>query len=250
MTARVLLLSALALGGWTLARQAAAPPVPAPPVELGTLHFTAAWRLLPAGTASLIWSEAGGKRHLRFAADASRLVNLFYPVHDVMDSDYDPATFCTQSVINQTLEGRRHRFTRIDFQPSQHQFVLDESDPSRPNTPPKHEVQPLPGCVVDLLTALDYLRAQRLQVGDAYRFLVNEGGKTSEVEAAVDLRETVATPAGRFSTVRVRPKLVGGDEGSHLGQLWLWFSDDARHVPVQIQSHAAWGTLTAQLTNQ
>lgn len=247
MTARPWLAAILAVGGWAAARQAAAPPPP-PPL-LGTLHYAASWRLLPAGTASLAWSESSGQRHVRFTADASRLVNLFYPVHDVMDSDYDPATFCTQTVVNHTLEGRRRRLTRIDYQPVRHQFVLDESDPGRPDAPPKHEVQPLPGCVVDLLTALDYMRAQRLQVGDVYRFQVNEGGKTSDVQAAVDLRETVATPAGRFSAVRVRPKLVGGDEGSHLGQLWIWFSDDSRHVPVQIQSHASWGTLTAQLTN-
>lgn len=247
MVARWSLAGLLLLAGWGAPRQAAAPPPP--PSLPGTLHYTAEWRLLPAGTASLSWSAEGGLRQVSFTADASRLVNLFYPVHDVLRSSYDPATFCTQSVVNQTIEGRRHRLTRITYQPAAHQFTLDETDPTRPADPPKHEIQPLPGCVVDLLTALDYLRAQRLAVGDTYRFRVNEGGRTSDVQAAVDLRETVATPAGRFSAVRVRPTLVGGDQGSHLGQLWVWFSDDARHLPVQIQSHAAWGTLTAQLTN-
>ncbi|HET9784325.1 MAG TPA: hypothetical protein VFP94_05115, partial [Terriglobales bacterium] len=60
MTARLWLAVLLVAGGGAAVRQAAAPPAPAPPVPLGTLHFTAAWRLLPAGTASLTWSESSG----------------------------------------------------------------------------------------------------------------------------------------------------------------------------------------------
>ncbi len=176
------------------------------------------------------------------------MVDLFYPVHDVMESTYDPATFCTSSVVNDTVEGRLHRLTKIQFQPEQHRLILDETDPGFTSSPPKHEVKPIPGCVADLLTALDYMRAQPLHVGDSYSFRVNEGGDTSDVRCTVDLRETITTPAGRFATVRVHPTIIAGGS-KKLGELWVWFSDDARHLPVQIQTHAFWGTLTAQLTN-
>ncbi|MGH9487454.1 MAG: DUF3108 domain-containing protein [Terriglobales bacterium] len=219
------------------------PPLPA------TLHYVAHWRLLPAGSASLSWSQKGALRQVQFTANTSQLVDLFYPVHDLMQSDYDPATFCTSQVVNNTLEGRRHRLTTITYQPDQHRFILDETNESAHPPTHKHQVKSIPGCVADLLTALDYMRAQPLHVGDSYSFRVNEGGKTSDVRCAVDLRETITTPAGRFSAVRVHPTLIGGGD-KKLGELWVWFSDDARHLPVEFQAHAFWGTLTAQLTNQ
>lgn len=240
----IALLSLMLLVVLTPLTPQAAPPPPLPP----PLHYVAHWRLLPAGTATLSWSQAGDLRQIHFTADASNLVDLFYPVHDVMVSSYDPATFCTSSAVNNTIEGRRHRLTRISYQPQQHQLVLDETDPGGASAAAKHEVKPIPGCVADLLTALDYIRAQPLRVGDNYSFRVNEGGKTSDVRCSVDLRETITTAAGRFATVRVHPTLIGGGD-RQLGELWVWFSDDARHLPVQIQTHAFWGTLTAQLTN-
>lgn len=239
------LLSLLLLAGLGAPPQASSPPPPPLPAPL---HYVAHWRLLPAGTATLSWSQAGDLRQIHFTADASSLVDLFYPVHDVMVSTYDPATFCTSSAVNNTIEGRRHRLTRITYQPQQHQFVLDETDPGGPSTSAKHEVNPIPGCVADVLTALDYIRAQPLHVGDSYSLRVNEGGKTSDVRCSVDLRETITTAAGRFVTVRVHPTLIGGGD-RQLGELWVWLTDDARHLPVQIQTHAFWGTLTAQLTN-
>ncbi|MGH9467585.1 MAG: DUF3108 domain-containing protein [Terriglobales bacterium] len=231
-----------------------APVVPVAPVAANTaapapltLHYVAHWRLLPAGTASLAWTNVDGARQITFTANGSELVNLFYPVHDVMVTRYDPATFCTASANNDTTEGRRHRLTHIEYEPQQHRLILDETNPSVSPPARKHEVKPIPGCVADLLTALDYMRAQPLHVGDHYSFRVNEGGATSDIRCTVDLRETIATPAGRFSAVRVHPTLISGGGGKKFGQLWVWFSDDARHLPVEIQAHAFWGTLTAQL---
>lgn len=238
------LLGLLLAGVWGGVAQTPEPP--APPLA-GTLHYVAHWRLLPAGTASLSWTEQGGQRQIHFTANGSELVDLFYPVHDNMVSNYDPATFCTTSAVNNTLEGRRHRLTDIQYEPEQHRLILDETNPAAHPPAHKHDVKPIPGCVADMLTALDYIRAQRLHVGDSYSFRVNEGGKTSDVRCVVDLHETISTPAGRFSAVRVRPELMSGGD-KKLGQLWVWFSDDARHLPVEIQTRAFWGTLTAQLT--
>lgn len=245
MVALRVLLGLLLAGVFGGVAQTPAPPAGPLP---GTLHYVAHWRLLPAGKASLSWTVQGGQRQIHFTANGSELVNLFYPVHDRMVSSYDPATFCTASAVNNTLEGRRHRLTDIQYEPQQHQLILDETNPAAYPPTHKHEVKPIPGCVADLLTALDYIRAQPLQVGDSYSFRVNEGGKTSDVRCVVDLHETISTPAGRFPAVRVRPELISGGD-KKLGQLWVWFSDDARHLPVEIQSHAFWGTLTAQLTD-
>ena len=225
------------------------PAAQAPP-PLPVLHYEAHWRLLPAGTASLSWSTTPtGERRIHFTADSSKLVSLFYPVRDRMESTYDPQSLCTSSVENQTVEGSRRRQTRIDFKPSQGEMVLNELDTAHQPPLAKHEVKPIPGCVLDLFSALDYTRGQRLRVGDVYHFPVNEGGGTSEVRVKVDLKETVTTPAGTFTTVRVEPEVYASPIFHRPGHMWVWFSDDARHLPVQIKATVRWGTILVQLVN-
>lgn len=232
------LLAALALLGAQIA------PAPAPP-PMGDLHFVAHWRLLEVGTATLASSDAGGLRQLQFSADSNGVVNLFYPVRDRLNSSVRSGPFCTVSADNETSEGRRHRKTQINFFPDQRRLVLDETDLAAKPPIRKHEVKPIPGCVLDLLGALEFLRAQPLHLGDRYALQVNQGGLTRDVQVEVDLHETVATPAGRFSTVRATPTAL--EPLGHPGQLWIWFSDDARHLPVQIEAKVSWGTLLAQL---
>lgn len=224
------------------------PAVPPPPAP-GTLHYIAHWRLLPAATAALTWSQDGADRRIAFTADSSRLVSLFFPIHDRMVSTYDPASFCTTAMDNDTIEGRRQRQTQVRFDPGLHQLVLDEVDPSHQPPIAKHEVKSIPGCVLDLLSALDYVRAQPLRVGDVYNFPVNEGGATTEVRLTVELKETVTTPAGTFTAVRAEPTLFGNSVFQRRGKMWVWFSDDPRHLPVQVETKVSWGTVIAQLTN-
>lgn len=206
------------------------------------------WRLLPAGTASLSWGRLGSETQVRFEAEANSIISLIYPVDDHMQTLYDGAHWCTTSANNRTHEGRRKRETQIRYDAAAHQLTLRETDEAQ--TPPqtKEEVKPIPGCVLDILGALDYVRAQALRVGDVYTFPVNEGGGTATVKLSVDLRETVHTPAGSFSAVRTQPTLTGGPVLQHKGKLWVWFSDDARHLPVQIEATVSWGTIVAQLS--
>jgi Protein of unknown function (DUF3108) len=221
--------------------QAAPPPLPGP------LHFVAHWQVIPAGAATMAWSRAGGQIKISFTADSNDLVSLFYPVHDRMATAYAPASYCAARADNHVVEGRRQRHTVIQYEPRRKRLVLDESDPSRPAAPAKHAVTPLPGCVLDLFSALDYIRAQPLHLGDVYEFPVNEGGKTAEVHLAIDLKATITTPAGTFTAVRATPTILGR-AGPRPGRLWVWFSDDARHLPVEIQGKVSWGTITAQLS--
>jgi hypothetical protein len=239
-------LSALLGAALLVAGPAAAAPAPIP--IPGPLHFVAHWQVIPAGTATMVWTRSHGLAQIHFTADSNDLVSLFYPVHDRMATTYNPASFCAVRADNHIVEGRRQRHTVIQYQPGRKRLVLNEANPSRPAAPAKHDVRPIPGCVLDLFSALDYIRAQPLRLGDVYEFPVNEGGKTAEIRLAVDLKGTITTPAGVFTAVRVTPTILGR-AGPRPGRLWVWFSDDARHLPVEIQGKVSWGTITAQLSN-
>ena len=85
-------------------------------------------------------------------------------------------------------------------------------------------------------------------MGQTYTFPVNDGSKTVTVQAHVEAREQVKTPAGTFQTVRL------GSEGNadvlkNHGRISIWFTDDDRHLPVQMRAKLFWGTVTVYLTS-
>jgi len=87
-----------------------------------------------------------------------------------------------------------------------------------------------------------------LQPGATYTFPLNDGGKTVNVQAHVTGTEQVKTPAGNFNAVRVEPE---GDAGvlKGRGRIWIWYTDDAQHLPVQMRAKLYWGSLTVYLTS-
>jgi hypothetical protein len=64
----------------------------------------------------------------------------------------------------------------------------------------------------------------------------------------VEAKETVITPAGTFSTIRVQPTADAGVVKNR-GSILIWYSDDARHLPVQVRARLFWGTITMRLTS-
>lgn len=213
------------------------------------LHYRADWRLWPAGHASLDLSQAGAFRQISFSALATGVAAILYPVRDEIASIYDPLSFCAVDVVKQTLEGRRKRHTEIHYYPQKGDLVLDERNLNDPQAAPKHVVKPIPGCVLDLFSALYYVRTLPLNLGEVYNFPVNEGGGTVEVRLTPDLKETVVTPAGSFSAIRAEPTVFDSAVFHRKGRMWIWFSDDARHLPLKVEAKVSWGTITAVLTS-
>jgi hypothetical protein len=100
--------------------------------------------------------------------------------------------------------------------------------------------------VTDVLSGIFYVGSLPLQPGANYRFPINNGGKTVTVQAHVEGKEQIKTPAGTFQTIRVGPE---GDSGILSGRIWIWYTDDARHLPVQMRAKLFWGMLTIYLTS-
>ncbi len=206
--------------------------------------YDAEWRLWKAGTARISFDEAGEYGRVFANADSSGFVNVLYPVHDRFQTSFDRRTFCSLSVIKHSEEGFRARETLIAFNYAQHKSMLDETNLK--NGEKKHVDHDIPGCVTDVLSGIFYLGAQPLTAEAVYTFPLNDGGNTVEVQARVEGREQVKTPAGTFATIRVAPEASSGPLKSK-GRIWIWYSDDPRHIPVQMRAKMFWGTLTFRL---
>ncbi|MFB3917874.1 MAG: DUF3108 domain-containing protein [Terriglobales bacterium] len=209
-----------------------------------TYVYGAEWRLWTAGTASIRIETTGQQQRVTGSADATGVTALLFGVRDRFESYFDPHTFCSQRIFKHTEEGFHKRETSISFDYGRRKSVLDEVNLR--NGDRKHTEQEIPSCVTDVLSGVFYASSLPLQVGSEYLFPINDGGKTIDVRLHVEAREQVKTDAGTFPTLRVQPEASSGVLKDR-GRVWIWYSDDARRIPVQVRARMFWGTLTLRL---
>jgi len=222
------------------------PPSPSYPFPNGQiLSYEVEWRLLTAGTATLRLDASGSDERVTATADSTGAFSVLYPVHDRLEGEFDPRTFCSARITKHTEEGFRRLDTSIRFDYARRKSVLQEKNLKTGAS--KQDENDIPGCVTDVVSGIFYLGSQLLTVGQTYSFPLNDGGKTNDVRAHVEAREDIKTPAGSFHTLRVQPEASSGVVKSK-GRIWIWYSDDANHTPVQMRARMFWGTITFRLT--
>jgi uncharacterized protein DUF3108 len=205
--------------------------------------YSVEWHLITAGTAVMKMEAAGNERKVTASAESSGAVNVIFPVHDRFESRFDPRTFCSLSIFKHSEEGAHKRETSIHFDYARKKSTLDEKNLKTGET--KHVENDLAGCATDVITGFYYLQSLPLQPGASYEFPISDG-KTTIVRATVDKRERIKGPAGTFSTVLVTAEATSGPLHSK-GKVWVWYSDDANHTPVQMRAKLGWGTLLFRL---
>ena len=213
-----------------------------------TLHYEAEWRLWKAGTATIrIQPGAGDLEHVIGTAEASGAVAVLYRVEDRIESYFDRHTNCSYSIIKHSEEGFHKRETTLVFDGAHGKSVLDERNLRNGET--KHQETDSPACVTDVLSGIFYVGSLHLEPGITHLFPLNDGGKTVDVTSFVEGREDVKTDAGTFHTVRVAIYSNAGTLKGR-GKVWIWYTDDAAHIPVQMRSRLFWGTMTLRLTRR
>ena len=210
-----------------------------------TYVYGGQWRIFNAGTASLRMEKAGQENRIVATADAAGTVALLYHVQDRLESFFDPGSFCSRNTSRHVEEGFRRVETNITFDYAHRKAVFDQKNIKKNET--KHEEHEIPNCVTDMLSAIYYVSSLPLEPGRTFSFPINDGGESVDVNLHVEAREQVKTPAGTFNTVRTQQEASKGLVRDK-GKLWIWYTDDAAHVPVQMRARMNWGTLTFQLT--
>ena len=220
------------------------PPRPNYPFPDGRSYvYSAEWHLITAGIGVVRMEVAGNERKVSASAESSGAVNVIFPVHDRFESRFDPRTFCSLSIFKHSEEGAHKRETSIRFDYAHKKSTLDEKNLKTGET--KHVENDLKGCATDVITGFYYLQSLPLQLGTIYEFPISDG-KTTIVHATVDKREQIKVPAGTFSTVLVTAEATSGPLQSK-GKVWVWYSEDPGHTPVQMRVKLGWGTLLFRL---
>jgi hypothetical protein len=209
-----------------------------------TLTFTVDWRVFTAGTAVFHLEQNGNTLKISATADTVGAVNMLFPVVDRFQSGFDVRTGCSTGFNKQTQEGRRKIASELSFDYAHGKQTRNERNLVKGTA--AHMETNIPACVTDSLSALFYTQSQMLTPGQIVYFPLADSMRTVTVGMKVEDREEIKTPAGTFQTIKVQ---ATAEEGvvKNRGSIWIWYTDDPRHLPVQMQARLFWGTITFHL---
>jgi hypothetical protein len=233
---------------WTVLAQTL-PPLIAPAANFTfppkqTLIYAVDWRVFPAGTATFHLEQVGTTQHVVATGESIGAVNLLFRVNDRFESYFSRNTGCSVSFAKQLQEGRRRVTTMLRFMPGKQ--VLDEKNLVTGTS--KQQEAPIPPCVTDLMSAIFYGGSQPLQPGASFHMPVADAMRVVDVTMKAEAREQVVTTAGTFQTIRVQP-IADAGVVKNRGHIWIWYTDDERHMPVQMRARLFWGTITMRLVS-
>ena len=242
------ILCALTLAASALGQQV--PPLAPPRVGFSfpqkqTLTYSVDWRVFSAGTAVLHFEATGDQEHITSNADTVGAINMLFHVSDHFQSVFDRTKGCTYEFDKQTVEGRRQINSTLKLDYAQGKSILDEKNMVSGKT--KHAESGVPGCLTDLLTGVFYASSQPMELGKTFVIPVVDAMRNVAVTMKVEGREQIKTSLGTFKTLRVQPTADAGVVKNR-GNIWIWYTDDERHLPVQMRARLFWGTITFRLT--
>lgn len=211
-----------------------------------TLSYAVDWRVFPAGVVSFHQETDGNVQLVSVTADTVGAVNLLFRVTDRFQSSFNRETGCSEGFSKQLVEGRRQVNSDLAFNYTQSKAVYTEEN--LVSGIKKRQEMSIPSCVTDSLSAIFYAASQPLTVGQSFAFPLADSSRTVKVTMKVEGHDEVTTPAGTFQTLRVEPTADAGVVKNR-GNIWIWYTDDARHIPVQMRARLFWGTITFRLTS-
>ena len=165
-----------------------------------------------------------------------------------IESKVEPASFTVLQTNKLDEQGKRQRISEAVFDTNAGTVVWTERDPNDPNRPPRVVTNELRGGVQDIASAFYFLRTQPLKQGQSFEMLISDSGQVYRTPIRVTERKKMKTVLGTVWTLRVEAEIFG--EGRLLrgkGKMSLWYTDDARHIPVKAQINNELGRLDIKL---
>lgn len=189
---------------------------------------------------------------LRFTLDAvtkgllRKLFGLNY--HQHVESTVEPATFSVLQTTKLDEQGKRKRTSEAVFDQTAGKVVWTERDPTDPNREPRVVTNPMSGAVQDIASAFYYLRTQPLKPGSSFAVMVSDSGQVYSIPVTVSEKKIMKTVLGKVQTLKVDAEIFGDNRLVRgKGKMSIWFTDDARHIPVRARVNNEMGTLDITL---
>ncbi|HEY0323036.1 MAG TPA: DUF3108 domain-containing protein [Pyrinomonadaceae bacterium] len=216
-------------------------------INIATLRFTATRE----STATTPGKE--NLSNLRFTAEAESkglFPKLFSGLRfrQRIESIVEPQSFNALRTVKLDEQGNRKRTSEAVFDLKQRRVTWTERNPNDPTSQPRTVTSEFSGTVQDLASVFYFVRTQPLVPGKNFEVLVSDSGRVYRMPVRVGEKKMMKTLLGEVETVRVDPELFGEDRLVRgKGQITIWFTTDARHIPVRAQIRHEMGTLDITL---
>ena len=177
-------------------------------------------------------------------AFSATVIDAVFKVRDINQSWLDVADLYSHGYDQSVREGnyKRDEWVTFDYAAKKYKGQVQKKHD------PRKISGPLDIKVLDMLTSLYYVRAQKLEVGhDVVLDIVNRE-KQYPLIVKVLKKETVKTPAGKFNCIVVEPQIRG--EGIFVAKgksLKVWLTDDKYKMPVKMEAEVFIGSVYAEL---
>jgi hypothetical protein len=213
-----------------------------------TLTYSIEWRLITAGRARVEWTSTGAESaQIKVKVESAGLVSKLFRVEDTYLAVVGSG-LCGESVQLTSEEGSRRRETRINFDYPNHRADYLERDRTK-NTVLLAKETEIPPCTHEIGGGLYFLRTLSLEPGQSVLVPLTDGKKSVVAKVEAQQREEVRTTAGTFKTIRYEAYVFNNVLYRRPAHLYVWLTDDARRIPVQIRvrMQVTIGTITLAL---
>jgi hypothetical protein len=179
--------------------------------------------------------------HITSTAASNRVLSIIFPVKDRIESIVDATGLYPYKIIVDQKHGSRQRNKEIRFDQDGHTaLLLSKGKESLFDVPPQ---------VQDILSSLYYFRTfPQLESGSSVFIDVHESKKNWKLEIKILGREMLNTVLGTIPTVKVKAIILFEGVLWQKGDLYIWLTDDTRHIPVMMNGKVMIGSVTATLT--
>ena len=222
------------------------------PFQVGELlTYDISWSsTLSAGTATFEVKErktlADGRSTYDIVAEAKPawLLNKLYPLYYKLETSLDTALLLPiQGTMYSEERSRKRTKTTRFVSPSSVEYEFRTSSVSRKTK----TVEPM---TQDPLSLFYMLRVTGLASKTPVTIPLVESGENYRLRVQLDAHEKIKTGAGTFSAVRETASVLDS-QGRKIANrtLTLWFSDDARHLPLRMDASLPVGTFVLSLSS-
>jgi len=217
----------------------------AAPFNVGErLVFTISWtNVIEAGVAVMevvdtITFNGHECYHMVSTTESAPVFSSFFYVKDRIDVYFDVDTYASLKYEKHLREGDYQNDVVVYYDPDNKLVAREEK-----------LIRTLENAM-DVMTAFYWVRSQDLTVGNTFYFNHCDGKTSKTIDVKVLKTETVTVPAGTFDCICVEPNLAE-TEGifKQSGRIWIWLTNDSKHMPVLMKSSIAIGDINARLAS-
>lgn len=216
------------------------------------LRYDLTWKGIKTGEAELEVRQEGNDIQLISRAKSSAFISIFYRVEDVVTSTIKRGE---NRGNGEGLVGLPYNYRakiREGKQRRNIEFIMDHA--ARKATfinylSKEKKTFDINESEFDPLSSFYFVRTLPLEVGKSV-FIDIFDRKLYRTEVQVLKREVIATSAGTFKTVLIKPVMKSEGIFFRKGDILIWLTDDNRRIPVMLQTKVAFGSVTATLVSE